>query len=663
MKIATFHKIIQNDYVLFIKGELPSNMANTKWDRIYVTSLFTFEWAETIAAIKYAQTLVDSNDKIIVGGIAATLMSEQIYEATGIQPVCGLLNEPNKIGLLHDECIDQLVPDYSILEDIEYVYPSHNAYFLSSTKGCGMKCGFCAVQTLEPFYVPHQDIITKIEEIDKKYDKKKDLLLMDNNVLRSNRFEEIINDIIAAGFEKGATYTNPKTKKIVRRYVDFNQGLDANLLTPEKAELLGRIALRPARIAFDHIEDRDTYERAIRLCAENGITELSNYILYNSEEFTGKGKTYVADSPEDLYTRMRITLDLKEEINETLEDDSKIDIFSFPMRYVPLSAQERGYVGPKWNSKFLRSVQCMLIPTQGKGVGSRSFFEADFGRNPEEFIRFLCMPEKLIAARGDIALGVRGRKGETEEQLNERQEKWEKNQVKLNEWNRLFNELQEERNEFIEQISDNEYLPEKLLGLRTSLQQKLYIHYLTVPRIFSLLGMLDAGSPTRNVVKDYITIEFPAIYEGLLSLLVTSETQHQFIFKHFIEFFGREGLISLLTKLEPNGYKADKQMAIWSKVCKKIGFPDIDFELIRIYKRYTDLGILIENDDILARNAITNLNMGDLGQILMIHFNDFRNKVSQSIEGEKGEQILLKISEKIFGSIQIKLSDIIQEGL
>ena len=103
--------------------------------------------------------------------------------------------------------------------------------------------------------------------------------------------------IIAIGFGKGAYYTNPKTGKKVRRYVDFNQGLDAMFLTEAKAKRLGEIALRPARIAFDHIEDRETYERALRLCAKYGITELSNYVLYNSEDFGGKGHQYAADTP------------------------------------------------------------------------------------------------------------------------------------------------------------------------------------------------------------------------------------------------------------------------------------------------------------------------------------------------------------------------------
>ena len=381
MKISYFHKHVMHDYVRFTKGELPAAFANTKWDRIYVTSLFTFEWANTIAAINYAKTLVDSITKITVGGIAATMLPDDIYKDTGIKPVTGLLNEPGKIGLPGDECIDQIVPDYSILDDIDYQYPFKDAYFLSATKGCGNNCGFCAVQTLEPTFIPYIDIKEKIAAIDREFGPKKDLLLMDNNVLRSPNFNQIIDDIIEAGFGKGATYINPKTGKTVRRYVDFNQGLDAVFLNEAKAKRLGEIALRPARVAFDHIEDRKIYERALRLCAQNGVTELSNYVLYNSEDFGGKGRKYAADTPADLYDRMRITLDLCDDINKDLPENDKVAAFSFPMRYIPLSAHERGYVGSQWNAKFLRAVQCMLIPTQGKGVGSRSFFEADFGKN------------------------------------------------------------------------------------------------------------------------------------------------------------------------------------------------------------------------------------------------------------------------------------------
>lgn len=660
MKISYFHKHVLGDHVRFTKGRLPAALAEAKWDRVYVTSLFTFEWAKTIEAIQYAKTLVDSIDKITVGGIAATMLPQQIYEETGIRPVCGLLNEPGKLGLPGDECIDQIVPDYAILDDIDYVYPFHDAYFLSATKGCGNKCGFCAVQTLEPQYIPYIDLKQRIAAIEEEFGSKRDLLLMDNNVLRSPNFDQIIDDIIAAGFGKGATYLNPKTGKRVRRYVDFNQGLDALFFTEEKARRLGEIALRPARVAFDHIEDLPTYERALRLCAKHGITELSNYVLYNSEAFGGKGHQYAADTPADLYNRMRLTLDIKDDINRSLPEDRQVTAFSFPMRYIPLTAHERGYVGSQWNAKFLRAVQCMLIPTQGKGVGSRSFFEADFGKNAEEFVRFLCMPDKLIAARGEFSLSSRGRGGEDPEALAARKAVWEKNQRKIREWNRLYQQLGDERTQFIALIGDNEFLPEKLLGAPSDLQKKLYLLYLTIPRTLALLGMVRSGSPTYDMLKGYICSEFPDLYQDMVELLSTSEAQQQYMFQNFTQFFGRDGLADLLSALAPQDFRADRLLKKWHDACVKSGMGLVDFELIRVYTRYLDAEVLSPEERTAARRAILELDMPALAVLLSQRSGDFEAAVLASVAGEAGQELLNTTAQAIFRNIQCKLSQLLE---
>lgn len=661
MKISYFHKHILHDYVRFTKGRLPEALSNTKWDRIYVTSLFTFEWAKTIEAINYAKTLVDDISKITVGGIAATLLPDQIFEETDIYPVRGLLNEPGKLGLPGDECIDQIIPDYDILDDIDYVYPFHDAYFLSATKGCGMKCGFCAVQTLEPTYIPYMDIKEKIAAIDKKFGPKKDLLLMDNNVLRSNHFDQIIDDIIEAGFGKGATYINPKTKKAVRRYVDFNQGLDGNLFTEAKAKRLGEIALRPARVAFDHIEDRETYEKALRLCAKNGITELSNYVLYNSEDFGGKGKKYHADTPEDLYDRMRITLDLKDEINKSLPEDQRVAAFSFPMRYIPLNAHERGYVGSMWNAKFLRAVQCMLIPTQGKGVGNRDFFEADFGKDSKQFVRFLCMPDKLIAARGHFTEGGRGRTKETSEELKVRKANWEKNQRKIKEWNRLYDQLGDDIQSFVALIGDNEFLPEKVLGISSDIQKKLYLSYLTMPRLVSLLGMINHASPTYTLLYDYIKVEFKEMYFDVLNFVATSESQPLYVFKSFADFFGKEGILDLLKLLAKQDYSSDRLLKKWNEASKKHKIDYVDFELIRVYRRFVDLDILSKENHQFARYAIETMNMSGLATILNNHFAKFEAQVIEAMSSELGQKILKDATKAIMKNIQMKLSQILRD--
>lgn len=661
MKIAYFHKNILHDYVRFTKGKLPAALDRTKWDHVYVTTLFTFEWVKTIEAIEYAKTLVDSLDKVTIGGIAATLMPDRMYKETGIYPVQGLLNEPGKLGLPGDECIDQIVPDYSMLNDIDYKYPYHDAYFLSATKGCGMRCGFCAVQTLEPTYIPYMDIKQKIIEIDKLFGPKKDLLLMDNNVLRSGDFDQIIDDILEAGFEKGAVYKNPKTGKMVRRYVDFNQGLDANLLTDEKAKRLGEIALKPARVAFDHIEDRETYERALRLCAKYGIDELSNYVLYNSEDFKGKGKKYHADTPEDLYDRMRITMDIKDDINKALPEKQKVAAFSFPMRYIPLSATERGYVGSQWNAKYLRAVQCMLIPTQGKGVGSRSFFEADFGKSPQEFVRYLGMPERLIAARGDFAIRGKGKKNEAEEERTNRKKLWDENQEKIIKWNELYDDLGDEKKEFISLISDNEFLPEKVLGISSDLQKKLYLFYLTTPRLLQLLGLLHRDSLTYGLLFDFIKIDCPCFYTDILRLVTESESQQSYVFLNFVKFFGRDGVRDILLILSKNGFSMDKLLKKWHDISKKNGIGYVDFELIRVYRRFLDLKILSEEEKVNSSNAIIDMDMQELALILEQRLALFGEKLSTCVANEKGQGFLKNVTKSIYNNVQYKLKDIMEE--
>ena len=72
MKIASFHKNILHDKVFFSKGPIRKGLTDiTAWDKVYVTTLFTFEWKRSIEMIEYAKTLVPIN-KIVVGGIAST---------------------------------------------------------------------------------------------------------------------------------------------------------------------------------------------------------------------------------------------------------------------------------------------------------------------------------------------------------------------------------------------------------------------------------------------------------------------------------------------------------------------------------------------------------------------------------------------------------------
>lgn len=431
-----------------------------KYDRIYITSLFTFYWEITIKTIKQSKKLLKKGGEINIGGVMASLLTDEIELETGIKPFKGLLNKPSVLDKNNKLIIDELNLDYSILHEIEYEYPTGSAYFTFMTKGCTRKCKFCSVPILEPIYKDKVSAIDNFSEIVKVYGDQKNLLLMDNNVLASPKFPDIIEEIKKMGFKKGAKFTEPnqleitvknlknkvndfaflnysykilnsfyhtrvkgeakksvfliyekyklfkrddltkenvvnsyaelkdiyekhRNKSKVIRYVDFNQGIDARYVTDENMKLLSEINVRPLRIAFDFVGMSKQYINAVELAAKYGIKNLSNYLLYNFK-----------DTPEELYERMRINIELNKKYD--------LKIFSFPMKYIPLfgeEAKDRKYISKKWNKKFIRTIQSVLNVSKGIVAPGSDFFEMAFGKNLDEFKELLYMPEALIIYR------------------------------------------------------------------------------------------------------------------------------------------------------------------------------------------------------------------------------------------------------------------------
>jgi len=382
MKISAFHKE-RGDEVHFVKG-LSKQIRSQTWDRIYITTLFSFYWDKTIETIKYYEFSVKDPQNLFIGGTMATILADEIERETGFKPVKGLLNEKGKLRLPNDHLIDSLVPDYSILEQINYKYPANNAYFAYMTRGCVRRCPFCVVYIIEPEYVKYIPLKQQIALITEKYGEKKDLLLLDNNVLASSEFDKIINEIQELGFYKGAKF------KGKNRYVDFNQGIDLRLLTEERMKKLTEIPVKPLRIAFDRYSLQDKYIKAVRLAAEYGIKYLSNYILFNYD-----------DTPDDFYERLKINVKLNEEFEK---NGYKTRIWSFPMKYTPVlgeHSKDRKFIGENWNSRYLRGIQCILNATHGVVGPKKKFFEAAFGKNVNEFQKLLLMPDDYIIYRED----------------------------------------------------------------------------------------------------------------------------------------------------------------------------------------------------------------------------------------------------------------------
>jgi hypothetical protein len=397
MKIAQYHGPEgKRDNVKFIKGE--DRMVLTKaWDRIYVTTLFSFEFQRISESIDFAIYVANGNrDKVFVGGIAASLMHERFAEVSrwkGVRFIKGLLGQAPAVSLQLDEFseelysddqsgtpIEDLIPDYDILKQIDYKYPVQDAYFTYASRGCIRKCSFCGVPKLEGDQREVAPITALVEGVNRLYGEKKDLILMDNNVVAAANFKEIVAEIRDLGFVKGAKLKRERGS--VQRRVDFNQGVDARILCKDPMFLreLSTICIKPLRIAFDHLGLKKPYEKAIRYAYDAGLTELSNYMLYNFH-----------DSPSDLYERMRLNVDLNEEFG--------IRIWSFPMRYQPTDLPTRSHIGERWTRYQLRSMQIILQATHGVVSGYPTFFKRAFGESIEGFENILLRPHHYIFNR------------------------------------------------------------------------------------------------------------------------------------------------------------------------------------------------------------------------------------------------------------------------
>ena len=271
------------------------------------------------------------------------------------------------------------------------------------------------------------------------------------------------------------------------------------------------------------------------------------------------------------------------------------------------------------------------------------------------------MPDKLIASRGKISGGSRGHKGDTEEEYLIRKKTWEKNQLKIKEWNRLYDSLGDDKESFVNLIGDNEYLPDKVLGIISDTQKKLYLHYLTTPRLIALLGMISKDSPTYSNLYEYITVGFSPFYDDILDVVCESESQQQYVFKNFVYFFGKKGIADILTKISKIDFSVDKQLKKWHAECKKAGIAYIDFELIRIYRRYVDLRVLSDSNHKKCRQAILNMNMNELASVLQDNLELFSSKIAESLEQEKGQAFLKLTTKSIVSNIQMRLNSPLEE--
>lgn len=435
-------------------------LQNPHWDRVYVTTLFTFYWKITVETIEFSKKLVKKCDQLFVGGVLASLLHQELEAATGIKPMRGLLDKPGMLGDDNDIIVDDLPLDYSILEETDYAYPTRSAYFTFMTKGCTRKCAFCSVPILEPTYKSRVAGTTdKFEFIKDRFGEQQNLLLMDNNVLASPNFADIVDEIKAMGFVKGAMYVEPNQLEIAvrnlregyndRAYLKRSHYLLNDLIrrvkgksqqlyyeTLDRYQLLRADTVTKENILAAHPIVVDIYEKYrfkqpkqrfvdfnqgtdCRYVTEELMQKMSEIPirpLRIAFDYIGLKKQYVAAielaakygigemSNYILYNFKDKPEDFysRLEINMELCERLGIHIYSFPMKYIPLfgeDAKDRNFIGDHWNRKYIRAIQSVLNVTKGIVAPGRSFFQKAFGKNLKEFKEILIMPETFIIYR------------------------------------------------------------------------------------------------------------------------------------------------------------------------------------------------------------------------------------------------------------------------
>lgn len=435
---------------------------NPKFDKVGITTLFTFGWKITIETINFAKQLCKNINDVMVGGIMSSMLPDEVYKVTGIHPHVGLLNQPGDIDEGDPTIIDELPLDYSILEEIDYKYPANNAYFAYMTRGCINKCKFCAVPKLEPVYCDFISLKKRMDVTDERFGKQKDLLLLDNNVLASKSYNRIIDEIKECGFQKGATYTAPNeyeimiknlqdsfndrayTRKAVKIYKDIMERLDDETVKKEfYIKLEQHHCLYMYTATKENILDLDEYVRPLYNETHKKPSQRKRIVDFNqgidSRLITDENMKKLSEinisplriafdhwSLRKIYERsIRIAVnngikslsnyllynfeDKPEELyyrlkmNVDLCEELDASIYSFPMKYHPINDKEffsnRDYIGKHWNRKFIRAVQAVLNSTKGKIGKGKEFFEEAFGRDVDEFYKILWMPETFIIYR------------------------------------------------------------------------------------------------------------------------------------------------------------------------------------------------------------------------------------------------------------------------
>ncbi len=337
MRISSMHKS-KGDNITYFKGikKFPDNYIP---DKVYITTLFTYEYEKTIKTVRYyVQQFKDKCSEIWVGGILASTRPDLFY-GEGVKVHIGLIEEA-----------EQYPPDYDLFPNLDYS-------LTMTSRGCVNKCFFCVVPSLEG-NLKHRN--NWVQDINLKF---KRIIFMDNNWLAKEK-QDFESDII-------------QLKEFVKQgviQIDFNQSLDCRLFSEDKAKIMQGLPINPFRLSFDHMGQDKHFQEAVAIAKKYGFKNIRVDILYNW-----------MDRIEDFYYRLK-------EVSMLTLGTGGCGVF---MRYAPLDVLDRkDHVGKHWTKKEVDSVNRINPYPYGQlSPKSLEEFEYFFGKDAEEFRKLLNYPD------------------------------------------------------------------------------------------------------------------------------------------------------------------------------------------------------------------------------------------------------------------------------
>lgn len=201
-------------------------------------------------SVEWYEPLFSRPDKIYASKVFTFTSDFMDYAASDPEPIRGGTGyDPNV--KLPDE-VERMIPDYSL-------YPDFSAALGFLTRGCVRNCPWCIVPKKE-------GRLREVDDIERVAAGRKEVVLLDNNFLAAD--EEFVREQL----EKAAR---------LRLKIDFNQGLDARLVTPENARLLASCRwIRCLRFSCDTVATIEPIRSAVKLVREAGCRrEIFVYML------------------------------------------------------------------------------------------------------------------------------------------------------------------------------------------------------------------------------------------------------------------------------------------------------------------------------------------------------------------------------------------------